>query len=408
MPTLLSVNNYHYPRCGGCVAYLNHNDLFKRLVDWNVAHFSMQHPENFYTPWSKYFPTEIEFGRPYSIWEKMVRVPKTVYSFEARKNLDRLLNRLKPDVCHCHSIYHHISPAILSKLKQFGVPTVMTMHDLKLACPAYFMFNKGICESCKGGRVHNVLLRRCIKDSLVLSTIILMERLVHSVLKTYRHNVDRFVVPSRFYLKKMMEWEWNPEQMIYIPNFIDAIAYRPDFSVGKKFVYFGRLSSEKGLLTLIRAAAMANVPVSIIGDGPQKALLQKAAKKNCADIIFPGHLTGKNLQDAVRAARATVLPSEWYENAPMSILESYALGKPVIGADIGGIPELIHNGISGIFFKSGSVESLATVLRQVADTPDSSLAEMGRAGRKWVESNFSAKKYHDRITALYNDIGVRF
>lgn len=404
MPTLLSVNSYHYRRDGGCALYLDHNHLFERF-DWNVVPFSMQHPENLGTPWSKYFVTEIEFGRPYSAWEKLIRVPKSIYSFEARRKLDHLLHFAKVDVCHCHCIYHHISPAILSMLKGKGIPTVMTLHDFKLVCPAYTMFNRGaVCERCKGNKLHNVLIHRCIKDSWASSAIVMVESYLHTVLRTYRHNVDLFIVPSQFYKEKMMEWGWNTECLVQVPNFVDVPTFSPNYCVGKSFLYFGRLSAEKGLITLIKAAALANVALRIAGDGPERCLLREIAERSGSDVTFLGHLTGRSLHDAVRASRAVVIPSECFENAPISLLEAYALGKPVIGSAIGGIPELIREGITGVTFESGSLEGLGSALRYLANLPDSRIQEMGRNGRQWVEADFSGERYFERIMNLYKDL----
>lgn len=126
----------------------------------------------------------------------------------------------------------------------------------------------------------------------------------------------------------MVEWGWDDQRFVHIPNFVDATSYQPDYTAGKAFLYFGRLSPEKGLTTLIKAAARVKVAVSMAGDGPQLDELRELAQEEGADVTFLGHLSGQNLHSAVRAARATVLPSEWYENAPISMLESYALGKP--------------------------------------------------------------------------------
>lgn len=399
--TLLSINNYHYLRDGSEAVYLEHNRLFDAL-GWSVVPFSMQHPHNTASRWQEHFVTEIEFGHDYSFAQKVSRLPKVIYSFEARKKLTRLLQTVHPSVAHCHSIYHHISPSILAVLKAHHIPTVMTLHDLKPACPAYHMFRRGeICERCKGGKLHNVVSQRCVKDSLSLSAVVMAEALLHGSLQSYKKNVDRFIVPCRFYKDKMVEWGWDAEKFTHIPNFVESASYQPDYSAGKSFVYFGRLSPEKGLTTFIKAAATAQVPVTMAGDGPQLDELRKVAQHENADVTFLGHLSGEHLHSAVRAARATVLPSEWYENAPISMLESYALGKPAIGAAIGGIPELIPNDSVGTTFASKSVDELAATLRCYAELPDSKVEEMGRCARQLVEREYSAARYVERISALY-------
>jgi glycosyltransferase involved in cell wall biosynthesis len=329
-----------------------------------------------------------------------------VYSTEARRRLGSLLDRVRPDACHAHNIYHHLSPSILGLLHERGVPTVLTLHDLKIACPAYTMLSNGeVCERCRGGRIHNVLVHRCIKGSVALSAIAMVEAAVHAVLGSYRR-VTRFVVPSRFYAAKLVEWGLAPERFTYVPNFVDAAACEPRYAPGNAFLYFGRLAPEKGLATLVRAAALADVPVVLAGTGPESERLERLATACGARVRFAGYLGGSALHEVIRDARAVVLPSEWYENAPLSVLEAYAFGKPVLGARIGGIPELIREGETGATFASGDVNDLAARLREYATLPDAEVAAQGAAARAYVAEEFSLARYRERILALYREIGV--
>jgi glycosyltransferase involved in cell wall biosynthesis len=404
MTTLLAVNNYYYSRGGAEAIFFEHNRMFEAM-GWQVVPFAMKHPNNVESKWSPYFVDEIEFGEAYSPKDKLARAAKVIYSFEARRNLSQLLDNVRTDVCHAHNIYHHISPSILGVLHSRGIPTVMTLHDLKIACPAYtILAPDGICERCKHGRLYNVLVHRCIKGSTALSGVVMLEALVHRVLGSYTKHVDRFVVPSRFYLQKLVEWGFPESRFRYVPNFVAPERYEPEFSPGRAFVYLGRLSHEKGLKTLIRAAADAGCTLRIVGTGPQRDELRELAAELSADVVFVGYLSGKALHDEVRAARAVVLPSEWYENAPMSVLEAYALGKPVIGARIGGIPELIREGTTGFAFPSGDALALAAVLRHVGDLSTGEIADAGRAARRWVEEEFSASIYRGRMLDLYRGL----
>lgn len=179
MTVLLSINNYYYRRGGADAVFLEENRLFEE-IGWNVIPFAMQYPKNYTTVWNKYFINEIEYGSEYSIWNKIKYVPKVIYSLEARRNLNRLLNHIEPHICHAHNIYHHISPSILSLLKKREIPTLLTLHDLKLACPAYTMLtHDGICERCKNGRLYNVIRHKCVKRSLALSTVIFFESTIN-------------------------------------------------------------------------------------------------------------------------------------------------------------------------------------------------------------------------------------
>jgi glycosyltransferase involved in cell wall biosynthesis len=397
MPTLLSVNNYFYYRGGAETVFLEHNRLYERM-GWTVVPFSMQHPGNLPSPWSGYFVDEIEFGSGYSLWGKLQRVPRVIYSRQARSRLSRLLEATSPDVCHAHNIYHHLSPSILGLLKERGVPTILTLHDLKIACPAYNMLtHDGVCERCRGGRLHNVIVHRCIKQSAALSTIVFLEAVVHRLIGSYRKNVDLFLVPSRFYIDKFVQWEMPERMFRHVPNFVEASRFEPRFEPGESILYFGRLAREKGLQTLIRAAAVAQCKLEIVGTGPDLGLLTQLASQCGAMVEFKGYMSGSALHEIVRRARAVVLPSEWYENAPMSILESYALGKPVIGASIGGIPELIRAGDTGFLYPSGDVTALADVLQRVRDMSDTEVVAMGRSGRNLVETEFTSGIYTYRV-----------
>jgi glycosyltransferase involved in cell wall biosynthesis len=171
-------------------------------------------------------------------------------------------------------------------------------------------------------------------------------------------------------------------------------------------LYFGRLSEEKGVATLIRAAAAANVPLWLVGTGPQQHLLETLSRSLSADVVFHGYKVGEALWDLVRRARAIVLPSEWYENAPISILESYALGKPVIGARIGGIPEMVLENETGWLYESGNVNALANVLEQVAKAPTSEVEELGVRARELVSQEYSPVRYYERLISLYTAHGV--
>lgn len=407
MSKLLSINNYYYERGGAENVFLEHNRLFEK-AGWGVIPFAMQHPSNKATPWSKYFVEEIEFGSDYSLFEKVSKASKTIYSFEARNKLQAILDAEQPTVAHGHNIYHHISPSILGKLKSNGVPTFLTLHDLKIACPAYKMLNQtGVCEQCKGGSLANVVRNKCMKDSFALSSIAWLEARLHQALGSYKNCVDRFVVPSNFYVEKFIEWGWPRELFSYVPNFVDCSEFQPDYSAGDYFVFFGRLAEEKGVETLIRAAASANVNLRLVGTGPLEQSLKEFAQRENATVEFDGYQTGVSLHQLVRGSRAVVLPSEWYENAPLSAMEAYALGKPVLGADIGGIPELIQAGVTGDIFRSGDVQQLADLLAAYQSMSDDKVESLGRAGREWMEAEFSAEMYVDRICELYASFGVR-
>jgi len=406
MANLLSINNYHYRRGGAEVVFLEQNKILEK-IGWKVIPFSMKHAKNESTEWQDHFVNEIEYGADYGWHNKFINALKIIYSWEAKNKLQSLIDTIKPDVAHLHNIYHHLSPSILPVLKKNGVPTVMTLHDLKLLCPSYLMLNaSGVCEKCKGGHIYNVVTNKCMKQSLPLSSLIFSETLVHRVFNIYKKNIDTFILPSQFYLNKFIEWGWEPDRLIHIPNFVDVDLLKPNYQPGKYFVFFGRLSKEKGVKTLIHAAHEANVELKVIGNGPLEEELKILVSSLGANVIFLGYQTGEALHKVIRNARAVVLPSEWYENAPMSVMESYALGKPVIGANIGGIPELIREDETGVTFESANTESLSHALNQFKNMKDEAVIEMGKTARQWVENEYTVEKYSERLHNLYSRLGV--
>jgi len=402
---LLSINNYFYPRGGAEVLFLEHNRMLEN-IGWQVVPFAMSHPKNLPTPWASFFPDEIEFGHAYGLGDRLLRAQRVIYSRQARQRMRELLDHVRPHIAHAHNIYHHLSPSILPMLRERGIPVVMTIHDLKLACPAYTMMahNKP-CERCRGGRIHNVAVNRCIKGSFALSSLVMLETFVHRLLRLYEANVTKFVVPSRFVLDKLVQWGWQRDRFAYIPNFVDVDRFRSDSEIGERFVYCGRLERLKGVGTLVRAAALARQPLTLVGSGPDEAPLRKLSAELGADVVFLGHQTKDALAAVIQSARAVVVPSEVNENAPLAVLEAYAAGRPVIGSRIAGIPELVREEQTGVLYPTGDVDALAAALARLAALPATRLAEWGTAGRRWVERDFSAANYRDRMLTLYESLG---
>lgn len=397
---LLNVNNYHYRRGGSDAIYFDHAAIFENN-GWECAFFSMHHSKNVPSVWSDYFVEEIEFGGDYSIAQKISMASKIVYSLEAKNKIGRLLDKFKADVAHLHCIYHHLSPSIISSLKGRGVKTFITAHDLKILCPAYKMLNNGaVCEKCLTNGISEVVKNKCVKNSGLISSVVFVEAYLHRFLNTYKM-VDAVVVPSLFYRKKFIEWGFPEEKLIYIPNFIDADLWGLRKEIGDYFVYAGRLSEEKGLWSLFDSMGKSGAELHVIGTGPLEVDLKKYVEKNNLPIKFLGYMTGEALRSHISFAKALILPSEWYENAPVSVLEAHALGVPVIGAEIGGIPELIPEESGSLIFKSGSVDDLADCILRIENMSKSEIVMRGEQGRKFVTENFSKKLYFDRMVNLY-------
>lgn len=407
MPSLLSINTYNYRRGGSDVVFLEHDAMFAD-IGWRTASMAMHHPKNYPSKWDKYFVREIEFGNSYGVFQKALMAGKVIYSLEAKNKVSKLLDDFSADVAHAHCIYHHLSPSVLVELKRRNIPVVMTAHDLKLACPSYKMVNRlGICERCKNGNFLHTIKHRCVRGSLAVSALVALESTVHRKFGLYKDNLDMVVAPSIFMRNKLIEWGWSGDQIRHIPNYVHVDSYEPRFQPGSYFVYFGRLQLDKGVATVIRAASKANVPLQIVGTGPDEEALKTIAEESKGSVIFHGYQQGESLRTLVGNSRAVVLASEIYENAPMSVLEGYAMGKPAIGARIGGIPELIKDTETGLLFESGDVDELADCLAYFSALNNRRVEEMGRQCRDFVTANFCSDIYMSRMLGLYSDLGVR-
>jgi len=367
--------------------------------------FAMEYEKNFETPYDEYFVEEIDFASDYKPVEKVRKAAKSIYSLEARREIGRLIDKVRPDVVHAHNVYHHLTPSIFGAVQKKGVPMVMTVHDLKIGCPSKLMLAPdGVCERCKGGKTWNAVTTRCQKDSVALSAVVALETTLHNMLGSYRNNVDRFILPSHFHTNKLVEWGLPREKTRYLPNAVDVSGLEPNYTPGDRFVFVGRLSGEKGLLTFVKAGAASGSRATIVGTGPQEDELKALVTSTGADVDFAGYQTGDALFDIIRGARALVLPSECYENAPVVLLEAYGVGTPVLGSDLGGIPELIIEGETGLLARAGDVDSFADVLRRYDEMPDADVAEMGRAGRSFVEANFSRERYLEGLLDIYAEL----
>lgn len=374
---------------------------------WHIVPFAMEYEKNFETEYDDYFVEEIDFASQYAPIEKVRKVVKSVYSLEARREIGRLIDDVKPDVVHAHNVYHHLTPAIFGAIKKKGVPSVMTVHDLKIGCPSKLMLAPdGVCERCKGGKTWNAIGQRCLKDSLALSTIAAFETSLHQMLGSYKKNVDVFVLPSHFHMNKLIEWGLPAEKARYLPNAVDVSDLSPTYGAGDRFVFVGRLSEEKGLLTFVEAVAESGVAATIVGTGPQEDELRALVDKTGADVLFAGYQTGDALFDIVKAAKALVLPSECYENAPVVLLEAYGVGTPVIGSDLGGIPELVVQGETGLLATAGDARSFAEQLAAMHEMSAAELGEMGHAGRSFVEERFTRSHYLEGLLGIYDELGL--
>jgi glycosyltransferase involved in cell wall biosynthesis len=401
---ILLVNKFFYLKGGAEAHFFDTAKLFERKGHEPIF-FSMKHPNNFSSKHRTYFVSNIDYEK-HGIKTNITASLKLLYSFEAKGKIEQLIIDQKPDLVHLNNIYHQLSPSILHAIKKHDLPIVMSLHDHKMVCPSYLLFfNKKICEACRGGRYYHCFLKGCVKNSRSKSLLNTIEMYLHHRILHIYHLVDVFISPSRalqFNLKRL-GFKGN---IVYLPNFINIDEFEAQFTFRENaIVYFGRLSREKGLDALIEAVKdIKDVNLKIIGEGPKKQDLEKKAKQGkYRNVRFLGYKTGEELKREIKESMFTILPSECYENNPLSIIEAFALGKPAVGARIGGIPELVRDGETGMTFEPGNIDDLRETLLVMLKNPDK-LFQMGKNARDMVEKKYNAESHYDNLMNIYESL----
>jgi len=400
---VLAANKYYFVK-GGAERYFF--ELARILAErgHEVVPFAMQDVRNEETPWSEHFVSHEPFENGASVMSRLAAAGRVLYSWEARRKIEALADRAGPDVAHLHNIAHQLSPSIIDGLASRGIPVVQTLHDYKLVCPNYQMFVDGAtCERCRTFRYYNAIVHRCMRGSLAASVLVALEAAWHRLAGTYLRKVDLFIAPSRSLRDRMIVHGVPGDRIVHLPYSIALDEYAPRYEPGRYAVYFGRLSVGKGLRTLMRALERApDVPFKVVGSGPMEAELRERAK-DLENVEFTGYMTGDRLHRVVADALFTVVPSECYENSPLAVYESFALGTPVVGSTIGGIPELVTDGETGLHFPTGDDEALGAALRVLAADPPRAV-EMGRAARRRVETEYGPARHYELITSIYERV----
>ena len=402
---ILLINNFHYRKGGSETVYFN---MARILAEHGhqVVFFSCESEQNQSEGANRFF---VKSNTSLPMWKGALRY---IYNREAQQSLSQLITEERPDIAHIHLFWGGLSTSILDTLRQHRIPIVHTVHDYRIVCPAYtFRRNDGtICEACKGGKFYNCAQNRCSRGSIVQSLLMTAEMYLRNEWHKAVSKIDGLVFVSNFAHRKHIECMPQLSLTRSIVSYNTASALDPQFISQKRgnyFLFFGRLSSEKGIKTLIEAFAdLEGLQLKIVGTGPEEEALKQyiAQHGSRSEVEFVGYRNGDALKELIRDASFVVVPSEWYENNPMTIIEAYTAGIPVIGAKIGGIPEIIDEGQTGYLFEPGNVEQLRGAILQATQLSDADYTTMSNAARKFAAENFSEERSYDNIINLYNSI----
>lgn len=401
---ILQINNFHYRRGGSEAVYFNTAELLKKNGH-EVIFFSSGAEENLLCEQSKYFVSNIN---DILRWKGLQNY---FYNREAKAKLEALILAEKPDIAHAHLFWGNISPSIFSVLKKHKIPLIHTAHDYRMVCPAYtFTDSSGnVCEKCRGKNFYWCAVKRCSKGHLLESLIMTSEMYFRNSFFSPVNNLDGVIYVSNFSKQKHLQYKPSFSKVpgIVLHNFVAE--KKSDFLAQNKrsyFLYFGRLSHEKGVRTLIEAfRRMPDLQLKIVGIGPEEQELIDYVRNNkITNIEFMGFKTGDDLKKLVSAASFVIVPSEWYENNPMTVIEAYSMGVPVIGAKIGGIPEILPDGKTGFLFAPKDVEGLKYAVSRASRLNAAEYKAMRDNALQFAADHFDVHLYYQKLIDFYGKI----
>jgi len=404
---VLQINNFHYIRGGSDRVYFETSELLKQ-AGHEVIHFASHDDKNLASEYSSYFPNGADYSENGGgILTKLQLAKNFIYNANAVNNLKRLLHDFKPDIAHLHIFQSRLSSGIIKTLESFNIPTVMSVHEYKMLCPVYTFIDgqNNICEACQGKYYYNAFFKKCNDNSTVKSLLSAIESYVRDWYIPYVTNIDHFIMVSNFIRDIHVKYDDRfAAKSTVLYNFINTAVYQPHIKQGEYFIYFGRLSKEKGVSTLIKAfKKMPGIKLKIVGSGPQRPELESMVQGTANNIEFLGFQSGDDLLNLIKNSSFVIVPSEWYENNPMSVIEAFALGKPVIGTKIGGIPELITNEYNGLIVEPDNAEQLEEVILKANDMPAQLYNAMATNARAFAQQHFDKDQHLEKLLNIYSN-----
>jgi glycosyltransferase involved in cell wall biosynthesis len=338
-------------------------------------------------------------------WQQAAAAARSFYSLPVSREISNLLASFRPEILHVHNFFPTISPAIYFVAGRYRVPVVQTLHNYRLLCASAMLFRDGRpCEDCLVGRSFLPgVMHACYRGSRVGSAIVGASASVHSAMGTWKNRIDRYIALTQFAAQKLGSYRVPVEKIRIKPNFV------PDHGCGQgqgSFALFvGRLSTEKGLETIIAADRRGHLPlpVHMAGDGPLFAEVERACARPGSRLVYLGRLSRSQVVEQMKSATVLLVPSLWYEGFPMVMVEALSLGLPIIASRIGGLPEIVHDGHSGLLFEPGDPSALLQALGSfVSDT--NRIDAMRQASRRLFDLHYTEQKNYEILIGIYNEL----
>lgn len=400
---ILQINSVHYRRGGADVVYLNTGKLLEDNGH-EVYYFSQKNENNYPVNTSNYFIKPINYFND-SILKRITLLPRFFYSFESAKKIDSIIKNYNPEIAHIHLYKAYLTSSILRVLKHNHIPIVITLHDYGFICPNNLLLDgkMNICERCINGSSLNCILHKCNRNNLLLSSLSSFEYIYQKIFFPFDKYFNAIITVSKFSRAKHIESNKYKWKVKHLYNFSPKLKNTKYNKVkGKYMLYFGRLSEEKGIKTLIDAWQVNKNHglLKIVGTGD----LFDELKQNKSDSIeFLGFKSGVELNDLIKKASFIIVPSVVYENNPLTIIEAYSFGKPVIGSNVGGIAEIVLDNKTGFLFKMRSIHDLSGKILFANSMTQKGYGQLSENARRFAEENFDEDTHYKSLMFIFRE-----
>lgn len=411
--------NYRYFISGGPERYMF--NIIKLLEErgHKVISFSVKHQKNIKSPYEKYFLSPIgkgdivyfsEMKKHSSIIDKYKSLSRMIYSYEAKNNFKRLLKDTKPDLIYILYYQNKISCSIVDVAKKMNIPVVQRISDYSLLAPCSHLFdmkNTRICEDCLKKGLICAIKRKCIMNSTIYSAIKSFAIIIQNK-KKMKDKIERFIFPSSFTMNKFIEYGYNSTKLVHIPTLFNDNTIKKNIEIKYEpyALFIGRTDPDKGLMTLLDAFIGTKYKLKIIGFSSEIGYQEKLkehliGKKH--NIEFLGRMDFDDIQNYLATCLFTLVPSEWYDNLPNTILESYAMKKCVVATNIGSLTENIKDGETGLLFKYKDYNDLRSKVKILFENRSKAI-KMGENARKLIDTKYSMNNHVEALLQVFNEI----
>ena len=396
---ILMISSFLHER-GGDTTYAAGLGRLLRAAGHEIIPFSMRHPDNDPSPWESRFPVWVDPWGAKGPLEQARLLPRLIWSRPAERAMAELLEHVRPDVAHVQHLHRHLTPSVLRPLRAAGVPVLWTVHDAELVCPAGTLYTQGApCERCLSGGYGQAIVHRCKAGAPLPSAAVALEKWVHNRLNIHEL-VNFFLCPSRFMADVLVRAGLPADRVVHLPNFLDTSLIPASAEPGEGWLYAGRLAPEKGVHTLLEAAArLPDARLSLFGGGPLAGWVADRAKR-LPQVSLRGHTPRAQLLAEIARARVVVVPSRWPENYPYAVLEAQAAGRAVVASAVGGIPEQISSGEDGVLVPPGDASALADAVGALLADP-ARARRLGEAGQRRARERGSPSLHLERLLGFY-------